>query len=380
MHERKLAAGWEARVRVRDPAGEMRDVTRRRSSRAAARTAVLVAAAEIKPRVAPTGPGELSPGMTVGALLDAWFAEWRDQNPAGQSVATYRGNLAALPASLAALRVGEATTPVLDREVKARAATSPGAARMMRSLLRQAFAMAVRHGVVDRNPADATAPVARPKKNVKTLEVTEIGALLAHLQTLPADGDQLMLQAGHALAVMLGTGLRIGEVLALRRVDDLALDAEVPTLTVSGTLVKGADTPLVRQPWPKADRSFRSVPLPPGAVAALKATLELPLPPSAMVFPGPDGGLARPATIRARIEKLYAAAGVTPGHTPHSLRRTAGTTIAKARGVATAADVLGNDVITANRHYVAVVQHVVEDVRDLLDFQPTRHDLGHPQA
>jgi integrase len=368
--ERRQASGkWLARTTVRDPGGVLRQVQRVRGSRSAARNAVLGAAARVEAVQPQLVVGALGPRTTVSELLATWLAEWRQHAPATQSVATYEGNIAALPEEIGATAIADATTAWLDRAIKARAATTPGAARTMRSLLRMAFQMAVLHGVLDRNPVDDTAAVPRPKRDVKVIEDNQVTRLLRHLETVPAD-DVLAAQAGYIAATLLATGARIGEVLALRRNLDVDLQGRPPTLTVAGTVVKatGDGPKTIRQPWPKGSRSWRTIPLPDWGAQAVHHALALPLPagPMDLLFPGIDGAVARPATIRNRIKAHFAAAGVAPNHTPHSLRRTVGTAVARSRGVAAAADVLGNDPLTANRHYIAVVQHVVEDVRDVL--------------
>jgi integrase len=68
--------------------------------------------------------------------------------------------------------------------------------------------------------------------------------------------------------LMLATGARIGEILALRR-EDLDLAAARPTLTICGTLVyvKGQGT--FRQPWTKSDAGYRILVLPRFAVGML---------------------------------------------------------------------------------------------------------------
>lgn len=64
--------------------------------------------------------------------------------------------------------------------------------------------------------------------------------------------------------VMLATGCRIGEVLALRW-SHLNLDDNPTTLTVSGTIKTETGKGTYRKPTPKTDASQRTIVLPPFA-------------------------------------------------------------------------------------------------------------------
>ncbi len=70
--------------------------------------------------------------------------------------------------------------------------------------------------------------------------------------------------------LMLATGARIGEILALRW-EDLNLAAERPTLTICGTLVFVKGKGFFRQPWTKSDAGYRMITLPRFAVGMLLA-------------------------------------------------------------------------------------------------------------
>jgi len=367
VHERRTPTGWVARTSVRDAAGVYRQVTRTRSSRAAARTAVLAAAQALAPQHTPAGTDELTGATTLAQLLPVWLAEHTaTKGLRSQSVVTYRHAIEGVPAEIGALTLEEATTPRLDRAIKARAAQAPGAARTMRSVLRMALDLAVRHGAVGRNAADGTAPVPKGSKPVVALDAEQEAQLRAHLETVPAD-DVLDRQVALLAVVLLATGLRIGEALALRAVD-LDLDAATPTLTVAGTVVPGTERGLVWQAEPKTAAGFRRVPLPPAAVDALREALEQPFPRDQLdlVFPGARGGLRQPGNVRTRLKALFLAAGLDPRGS-HVFRRTAATKVSRAHGLEAAAALLGQvGTATVRRHYVAQA-HDAPDVRDALE-------------
>jgi integrase len=70
--------------------------------------------------------------------------------------------------------------------------------------------------------------------------------------------------------LMLATGARIGETLALRW-EDIDLAAEQPTATICGTIVCLKGKGFFRQEWTKSEAGFRTVVLPRFAVGMLMA-------------------------------------------------------------------------------------------------------------
>jgi len=175
--------------------------------------------------------------------------------------------------------------------------------------------------------------------------------------------------------VLLGTGMRIGEALALEWAD-LDLDADIPHVRVAATMVeprRDAATGQVfvaglhRQPMTKTGAN-RAIALPGAAVEMLnlrraKMVGEHDRQP---VFAREGGGWLWPNNVRT---KLRGVAADTPlvGVSPHTLRRTVGTLVAHSAGLDAARDVLGHrDPSVTARHYVANTGRVI-DVRHTLD-------------
>ncbi|WP_265523011.1 DUF2625 family protein [Oerskovia flava] len=164
---------------------------------------------------------------------------------------------------------------------------------------------------------------------------------------------------------MLGTGLRIGECLALREAD-VDLDAEVPTLTVTGTVVR-ADGRLVRQPKPKSDSLRRTIRLPTFVVAAIREALDLGLDGGSdgLVFPSTRATPRSPSRVRDQLREAQAAIGTTV--TPHDFRRNVATQVANSTTIGNATALLGHaDEGTTVRHYVKRT-HVAPDLRIVID-------------
>jgi integrase len=135
---------------------------------------------------------------------------------------------------------------------------SPRSVQYLHAVLRIALNQAVKWGLVGRNVAllVEVPKVRRPK--IKPFSAEQARSLLD-----AADGHRHR----NMLTVMLATGLRLGEVLALRWVD---IDLAQRTLTVRHTLEK-----VTGKPWrlkePKSESGHRTLPLLEPAVVALRA-------------------------------------------------------------------------------------------------------------
>ena len=115
---------------------------------------------------------------------------------------------------------------------------------------------AVRDGLVARNAAAAVKRPTLDRREARYLSRGEVQRLLA-----AAAGDRLM----SLFLLLLGTGLRRGEGLALRWGD---VDLDGGHAQVRGTLSRVAAGLVITEP--KTERSRRTVPLPASVVAALR--------------------------------------------------------------------------------------------------------------
>ena len=135
------------------------------------------------------------------------------------------------------------------------------------------FALAVRRGAISTNPIRDTGRLRKPRQKVVALTDEDLQAVRAAIRQweLPVAGKSGPRHTGDlsdVVDLMLATGARIGEVLAVRW-DDLYFGAERSTLTISGTLVYLKGQGVARQDWTKSDAGFRTLVLPNFAVGML---------------------------------------------------------------------------------------------------------------
>lgn len=198
---------------------------------------------------------------------------------------------------------------------------SPRTIRQARSILHRALGQAERWGLVNRNVASLTeAPRVGRSTIHDALSATEAKAYLAAAKTAPM---------GAACTVALLTGLRRGEVLALRW-SGVVLDGDEPHAMVKGTLKRVSGAGLVID-TPKTEESERRVFLDETATSALRehraAQNKLRLSRGAawpnldLVFTTDLGTMVDPANFRRRHLDICDAAGIGPRRF-HALRHT----------------------------------------------------------
>ncbi len=359
---------WRARVSVRDPAGQFRQLVRTRSAKAGARNAVLEAALKVQPVVVPTTAtlGVLTVASPLRDAIALWRKEHADKvRP--QTLRQYESVLRVQVEPLADVAIGELTAGRLDAEICAVREKTPTRARQMRSLLRETFDIVVRHDVLTHNPVISTSTVPQRRGTVEALDPAEASGLRTLLAERTAEAPPSVQQIHQIVSVQLGTTARISEVLGLRR-SGLALDAEPPTATFSSIVVPGSGRGLVLQPVPKTDGSVLTRILPTFAVEALRAAVALPLDPGPddLVFPNLRGGPRQPAGVRRELARLTDGSPYATSHT-HLFRRTAVTQTAREMGLEVAAEVAGHsDTRVTKRHYVAPAT-VAPDARQALN-------------
>ena len=339
---------WVAKARFRDFDGVTRLVQASGDTEAKAKSALRIS---LRDRARPTG-GEITSESTVAQLLDYWLDEIGRSARAPQTIAYYRRTVEkAIVPALGGVRLREATTGRIEAYLKA--LRSPSTVRDSRTILRQAFALAARHDAVQHNPvADTSKPPAaiRPAKALTIEQVQELRRRVKAWQDEQRLGPKRAYDLAEILDVMIGTGCRIGEVLALRWRDVEAADDGTVIVTIAGTVVEMAGVGVVRQDHTKTRSGFRRVIVPRFTAEALARQRAREIP-TELVFPTRNGTPRSPSNVRTAWRSVRG--DDFKWVKPHDFRKTVGTLVEREVGLSAASAQLGHSVtaVTA-RHYV----------------------------
>lgn len=357
--------GYRARARYRDRTGTTRTIERRGGTQTAARAAVRAAFAEV---IADGAPEKSTATMTVGRALDSWLTALEVSGTVSPStITTYRGRAASVRAQFGGLELVELTAMRVGEFLQA-LASGGRSWQTPRTILTGLLAHAQRQGWVTVNAAQsAPLPVSRRQAghNITDLSPTEIAAIRAACRAPRQHHGPWM---EDLVVIMLATGARISEALALRWRD---FDSWAHTITLAGHV----DTAAVWLPGRKAGGQTLVVPIPDSVVELLEDRMERvrDTSPDAPIFASRVGGFRQPGNTRRSLRDAMARAGITGFH-PHRLRHAVGTAVERGAGIATAQAALGHRYqSTTTGHYVApqtVVEKSVTRITDALTYTP----------
>lgn len=347
---------WRATARFRGYDGKTRQVERRMPGKngAAAERALI---AEFLDRGNSVG-ADITRESRLSAVVPIWWAEQEDKKLADMTRDRYADVVDShiLP-GVGSLRLREATVPALDRFLKALSLSNgKSTAKHAKTILSGILGLAVRHGAIDSNPLRDVSPVRIKSKAVRALTVEEARALRAGLQVWQegenAAGRPRPKDLLDVIDVMLATGCRIGEAMALRWAD-IDLASTPATATINGTVVYVKGQGLKWQAHPKSEGSRLTYSLPPFARDMLfRRSTEAVRNPYDVVFPSTLGTLRDPSSYRKQWNKAREDLGFT-WVTPHTFRKSVGTILANSSGVDAAAAQLGHSsTAITSRHYV----------------------------
>lgn len=259
--------------------------------------------------------------QTLSDVLDRWERDWAANNLAPKTVERYwqlltkhvRPRLGTRP--IQSIRAEDLNRLYSDLHQK----LAPRTVKHIHRILHRAFGHATKWGAIKRNVVTLVDAPKVPLTEAAALQLTEIPKLLTGLR-------------GRALycitVVALGTGLRRGELCALRW-QDVDLDGGI--LRVERSLEQTRRGGLRFKP-PKSSRSRRTVSLSPAVVAELRAhwrgqqehRLALGLgkaPPDGLVFAIWDGNPRQPDNLSRDFSRAMRKIGM-PHISLHSMRHT----------------------------------------------------------
>ena len=382
---------WTAAAWVRHANGARRQVTASGASKGAALRNLQ---RKLDTLVQPSAHG-MQPNWTVRQGGRHWRK--RLENVGGgvtgrplkpQTLAAYDGELTRIiEPTLGDLRLSEVTIPLIEAALTD--LESQGISTLQaRNVLNGVFKLAVRDGALALNPLPLVSLPAREPKEVEVLTVEQVRhlRLVVHPDYRRVPGRRRPNRDLHdVVSLLAGTGMRLGECLALRN-EDVNLDAIPATVTVSGTMVEPRKKPKTiwadpsvpewhiekhfRQSTTKTNH-VRTLVLPRAVAQQLRerrAKTRFAEPHHPLLASG-KGEHLWGANIRTRLRKAIAGEPGLIGTTPHTFRRTVASLIAYDLGLEAARLQLGHVVVGgALARYVAHRQQVPDHTAVLNQF------------
>lgn len=327
IHVKELSTGrHQAETRLRLWNGDTVRLQARGKSKTAATNALKTKCAE---RLGAADTEVLTISSPVSALMEHWLETKKKIRP--QTRERYRNAIDnhIIPA-FGNMRLNEVTPAFLNQWIHGK---THGVAANIRSVLNGAFTMATRYGLIPTNPMAVIEPLTTETKDVRALAVDEIQPFR---EQIAKTKDELLIDVTD---FCLATGLRAGEVLALRW-EDVDLEYEPPIMRVTGTLAYSKEAGHIRQEEGKTSAAGRPIQLPAVAVEILERRHEKFGEHLEMVFPSGSGTYVWENNFNRLLREARGAR--FNWVTIHALRKTLGSMVADELGPHKAADVLGH--------------------------------------
>lgn len=259
----------------------------------------------------------------------------------------------------------------------------PSTVAEIRSVFRNCFNLACRHEVIPRNPVLKTKPPRANKDNLKILETDEVARLLqaaknGDYNTLADSESRDYIIERNYLLVLIGasTGMRIGEVLALRwsclSGDELKVDRSLQNLYGKRILksTKTGRERVVAIPHSVAQRLEEYREKQKQYAEKFDGFYENKL---ALIFTGLDGRpVDGPNFVRREYKKMCEIAGIEPKPRFHDLRHfAASSALMKKVPITVVAEQLGHSSPdTTHKRYLHVLRQSRAELHEILDSDP----------
>ena len=299
----KEGGQYVAYVRYRDWAGRGRRIKRRGRSQAEASRRVMEA---VREALADGTDGQFTKATRFEVGVRGWLALFDGMVERGRRSPTTRdlyrnvSERLILPA-LGGLRLGEITTPLLDRFVQGvMADKGPATAKLCRSVLSGVCGWLVRQGGLSNNPVrDLTRIEVEDAKTARALTAAQVRKWLA---ALDASEHARRHDLPELARFMLATGLRVGEAVGVTWAD---VDLDNGVVQVERTIVPVSGQGLVAKRV-NAKASDRRLVLPRWCVDMLKARRVRLQGFDGPVFPNSRGGWRDRGNVGKAIRKVRA--------------------------------------------------------------------------
>jgi integrase len=386
IHTKELDGNrWQARARYRDRDGVTREVAAQGDTPAKAKAALRKKLRDR--RRGPAGAGdEITPESTVEDLLKHWLKICRADTDLAlvngarprkghDTLDGYEDNIdrVILPA-LRAVTMRELTTQRADRFLRDCEPISAG--RTARTVLSQACKLAIAYGALEYSPVAAAYTPPRSAVRPRALTPDDAVEMRRRILAWQFGTSKLGPQRGYdrlrIFDVLLATGARIGEVLALIWADIIGLDGDGPVTVYIGHRL---DKKGQRVPGRKSGGDPYTITLPDFGAAALREQLALGIP-FAPVFPTRNGTFQSEANLRTHWRDIRG--DDLQWVVPHSVRKTVITAVERELGLDAAARQAGHGSSNVTRKHYVERATVVPDYTAALD--PFSRSFRGPEA
>ncbi|MDQ0648536.1 integrase [Microbacterium natoriense] len=358
--------GVRARCRTRDAGGRLRP-----PSFAASTADAALAGLTAQVLALAMEPPWSSEDLTISDAIRLWLDD-RSGDVRPQTLRGYQSTGRWLSRLVGAVPLAEAQQPARVKCMLAAVESSRGTAALdtARSALSGALGTAVEQGLLERNLVRELRRRKRTARTPSVLSLEQIFVLRALIHAQEQRSARFVGSSafvlGWVVEVMLGSGLRINEVLALRNID---IDWRARAVSVTGTLINDSQRGLVRQESLKSREQARRIRLPDFAIRALddarrcRSQRQEEPPHNPAIQGRVPGAWCHARNVcrtlrRIREDPVFVDQLATTGLrvedvTPHIFRRTAATLIAMHSGdLRDAQHLLGHsDQRTTMRHY-----------------------------
>jgi len=355
---------YRARTRFRDFDGVTREIKGTGRSAAAA---VREVKAKIADRSAPSGD-LTAPDMRISQVADIWLSLYRAEQRSEATTANEYQRIIenVINPAIGNIRLREATAGRLERLIRSQ--DSHSRRKKTKTVLKMMFDAAVIDDALPANPVSSTSRLRGQKKDIQALSVEDLNAVRSAVDawmTKERPGPKPNKDMPDIIDLLLATGCRIGEVLALRWTD-IDLTATPPTVSISGTIKTETGKGTYRKPKPKSDASERTLALPPFAVDVLmRRRIEQRPNHYNAVFATRNGTWHQVGNIERRWRTIRTDAGFD-WVTPHTFRKTVATLIDRLVDSDTAARVLGHSSDAITREFYIEKDRTTPDVTHIL--------------
>lgn len=355
---------YRARTRFRDFDGVTREITGTGRSSAAAERELK---AKIADRSAPTGD-LIGRDMRMSQVADIWLSLYRAEQRSETTTANEYQRIIenVINPAIGNVRLREATAGRLERLIKNQ--ESHSRRKKTKTVLKMMLDAAVIDDALPANPVSSTSRLRGQRKEVQALSVEDLNAVRSAVDawmTKKRPGPRPNQDMPDIIDLLLATGCRIGEVLAMRW-SDIDFAANPPTASITGTIKTEKGKGTYRKPKPKTDASQRHIALPPFAVDLLmRRSLQQSPNHYDAVFATRNGTWHQVGNIERRWRTIRADSGLE-WVTPHTFRKTVATLIDRLVDSDTAARVLGHSSDTITKEFYIEKDRSTPDVTHIL--------------